>query len=74
MKLLFDPAIEIAHSGAPSTVYEFVMNDSSPSAGAPISWRKPILVLICGTVILVFSVGIRQTFGLFMAPVSSDMG
>ncbi|MEX2449404.1 MAG: MFS transporter [Rhodospirillales bacterium] len=50
------------------------MNDSRAPAGAPVSWRKPVVILVCGTLILLFSVGIRQTFGLFMAPVSADLG
>ncbi|MEQ8195537.1 MAG: MFS transporter [Rhodospirillales bacterium] len=50
------------------------MTDPRASAGAPVSWRSPVVILVCGTLILLFSVGIRQTFGLFMAPVSGDLG
>ncbi|MEL0106028.1 MAG: MFS transporter [Rhodospirillaceae bacterium] len=46
--------------------------DNSPTT--KINWRKPVLVLVCGTLILLLSVGIRQTFGLFMAPISSGQG
>jgi predicted MFS family arabinose efflux permease len=37
-------------------------------------WRNSIYVLGAATVIVMFSFGMRQTFGLFMAPVTSDMG
>ena len=37
-------------------------------------WRIPLVVLACGTVILILSVGIRQSFGLFMDPMSSTRG
>lgn len=50
------------------------MNNTDTTASPKISLRWPIIVLICGTLILLFSVGIRQTFGLFMAPVSDSMG
>ncbi len=50
------------------------MNKTQPTDAGTISWRKPVLILVCATVILLLSVGIRQTFGLFMAPVSSDLG
>ena len=38
------------------------------------SWRTPIVVLLCGTLILCLSFGLRQNFGLYMAPISSDLG
>lgn len=38
------------------------------------SWRTPLIVLICGTIILVLSVGIRQSFGLFMDPICTARG
>ena len=33
-----------------------------------------ILVVICGSMIAMLSMGLRQDFGLFMAPVSADLG
>lgn len=50
------------------------MTAASPTPASGATWRTPILIVLCGTVILVLSVGIRQTFGLFMAPMSSDQG
>lgn len=46
----------------------------SSTTAAPESpgWRLPVVVLACGTVILVLSVGIRQSFGLFMDPMCTD--
>ncbi|MBM3486618.1 MAG: MFS transporter [Alphaproteobacteria bacterium] len=38
------------------------------------TWRTPLVVLIAGTMILAISLGIRQTYGLFMNPISSDLG
>ena len=37
-------------------------------------WRTPTMVLICGGVVLMMALGIRQSFGLFLQPMSSDMG
>ncbi len=36
-------------------------------------WRTPGVVLACGSVILMLSLGIRQSFGLFLQPMSSDL-
>ncbi len=38
------------------------------------SWRTPMVVLTCGTAILCMSFGLRQNFGLYMAPISLDLG
>src|SRR5512134_2772907 len=32
------------------------------------------LALICGALLLTLAMGIRQTFGLFLAPMSADLG
>jgi MFS family permease len=37
------------------------------------TWRMPIVVLICGAVILAFNMGTRQTFGLFLEPMTADL-
>jgi predicted MFS family arabinose efflux permease len=47
------------------------MNESNTSIT---SWHRLVILLVCATLILLFSIGIRQTFGLFMAPVSDDLG
>ena len=36
-------------------------------------WRTPALVLICGAMILVLSLGIRQSYSLFAQPMSVDL-
>ena len=41
---------------------------------SPAFWRRPAYVLGCCTFIVLISYGIRQSFGLFMAPVSLDLG
>ena len=35
--------------------------------------RKALIVLICGSIILSLSFGIRQTFGLFLKPITTDL-
>lgn len=37
-------------------------------------WRMPGVILACACAILMTSVGIRQAFGLFLAPMSADLG
>ena len=37
-------------------------------------WRTPTVVLICGGLILAFSLGIRHGFGLFLQPMTTDLG
>jgi MFS family permease len=38
------------------------------------NWRTPGVVLACGGVILMLSLGIRQSFGLFLQPMSGELG
>ena len=38
------------------------------------SWRVPAIVLACGGLILMLALGIRQSFGLFLLPMSQDLG
>ena len=37
-------------------------------------WRLPIVVLICGGAMLGLNMGVRQTFGLFLEPMTADLG
>ena len=37
-------------------------------------WRTPTVVLVCGGIILTVAMGIRHGFGLFLQPISHDMG
>lgn len=41
---------------------------------APRDWRTPVIVLICGGMILSLSMGVRHGFGLFLQPMSMDLG
>ncbi|MCB1772798.1 MAG: MFS transporter [Gammaproteobacteria bacterium] len=43
---------------------------SRPNPG----WRTPFVVLLCGSILLSISLGVRHAFGLFLAPMSSDLG
>ncbi len=38
------------------------------------NWRTPLVVLLCGGGILALNMGIRQTFGLFLEPMSEALG
>jgi MFS family permease len=38
------------------------------------NWRSPAVVLACGSIILMLSLGTRQSFGLFLQPMSGDLG
>jgi MFS family permease len=38
------------------------------------SWRTPLVVLVCGCLIMTISFGIRAGFGLFMQPMSLEYG
>src|SRR3989440_8352708 len=38
------------------------------------SWRTPAVVLFCGGLILMLALGTRQSFGLFLRPMSIDLG
>ena len=38
------------------------------------SWRTPVVVLICGTLVMMLAFGIRQTYGLFLTPISDTLG
>ena len=39
-----------------------------------VSWRTPLIVLVCGCVIMTISFGIRAGFGLFLQPMSLEFG
>jgi MFS family permease len=38
------------------------------------SWRTPAVVLFCGGLILMLALGTRQSFGLFLRPMTIDLG
>ncbi len=37
-------------------------------------WRNPILILVCASIVLILSFGIRTSFGIFLAPITTDLG
>ena len=44
------------------------MSDSKPF------WQKPIFVLIFATAVIVVAYGSRQSFGVFLRPITTDFG
>lgn len=38
------------------------------------SWRTPTLVIVCGGLVLSLSLGMRHSFGLFLQPMSFELG
>jgi MFS family permease len=42
--------------------------------GATTPWGSALVALVCGSVILLLSLGIRHAFGLFLQPVTIDQG
>ncbi len=37
-------------------------------------WRNPIVILVCASIVLILSFGIRTSFGIFLAPMTMDLG
>ena len=37
-------------------------------------WKHPVFILVCASIVLILSFGIRTSFGIFLAPVTSDLG
>jgi len=37
-------------------------------------WRLPLVVLFCAAAILALNMGVRQTFGLFLEPMTAELG
>jgi MFS family permease len=44
------------------------------SAMSSSNWRTPYVVLICGGIILTLSLGTRHSFGLYLQPMTLDLG
>ena len=38
------------------------------------AWHGAVVALVCGSLILLVSLGVRHTFGLFLQPVTMDQG
>lgn len=38
------------------------------------SWRTPAAVLFCGGMILTIALGVRHNFGLYLQPMTADLG
>ncbi len=37
-------------------------------------WRRPVYILFCASAVIMISVGIRQSFGLFLRPITLEFG
>lgn len=40
----------------------------------PVNWRSPLVILLCGSLILTLAMGVRHTGGLFLQPMTTDQG
>jgi sugar phosphate permease len=38
------------------------------------NWRTPLVILICGGIVLTLSLGTRHSFGLYLQPMTLDLG
>src|SRR2546421_3700998 len=38
------------------------------------NWRTPVIVLVCGGLILMLAIGTRKSFGVFLRPMTIDLG
>jgi MFS family permease len=38
------------------------------------NWRSPLVILICGTAVLMIAMGVRMSYGLWLVPASRDLG
>jgi MFS family permease len=47
--------------------------DVRPSSGI-VSWRTPLVIVVCGSLIGMLTFGPRSTFGFFMQPMSREFG
>src|SRR3982751_645087 len=59
-------------SDRPASSGAVAITQSSNVRGA--GWRTPAIVLACGSMVLMLSIGTRQTFGLFLPPMTFDHG
>ena len=37
-------------------------------------WRTPVVILVCASIVLIMSFGIRTGFGIFLSPMTTDLG
>ena len=45
-----------------------------PQSPTKPNWRTPAIVLICGGLVVTLSMGLRHGFGLFLQPMTTDLG
>lgn len=38
------------------------------------TWRSPLVILICGTAVLMIAMGVRMSYGIWLVPASRDLG
>lgn len=50
------------------------MIDRTPEASAVPSWRSPAMIITAGCMIALLTFGVRAGFGLFLEPMSTDLG
>ena len=50
------------------------MPDRDNAPAMRTSWRTPLVILACGMVVLLVSFGLRSSLGIFLRPMSGDLG
>lgn len=43
------------------------------TGAAAMGWRTPVVMLVCGTLIVLISLGVRMTFGLWLGPATAEL-
>ena len=38
------------------------------------NWRTPTVIIVCGGIILTIALGVRHNFGLYLQPMTVDLG
>ncbi len=50
------------------------MSPPAPNPAARFGWRTPLLVIVCGCVLSFVAFGVRSGTGLFLTPISKELG
>lgn len=54
--------------------YNALMSNFPSTTAARSGWRTPLVVLLCGGIILTLALGTRHSFGLYLQPMTLELG